>query len=256
MDRAGVRGKVTRLSVVAIAILAVLSISTSAGCSGAAALSPQQVLERSVTNLLGWKSYHYSGTSKLAVASDARLDNEGTFETDLAQNGRGGLDGHMVVKAPPASYQTYTSNGVMYTQSEGGEWTKAVLPEGGAMVSTTSRKIIAKFADLVDDVRIENETDAMYTLSFTMGEKYRDGAASIAGEPGSSAVGLGMQAGPWNTIEMKLTVDRKSLRPTGVWMKTGSEASGSTPAVGTETRGTYTRINRPVDIKPPAEAVR
>jgi hypothetical protein len=125
------------------------------------------------------------------------------------------------------------------------------------MVSKTSREIIAKFAELVEGVRIESETARTCTLSFTMGEKYRNGAAMIAGEPGTSSIpGLGMQAGSWNAIQMKLTVDRKSLQPTGVWMKAGSAATGATPAVATETEGTYTRVNRSFDIRPPADATR
>lgn len=238
-------------------MLVFIALTAVSGCATntAANLSAQQVLERSVADMLSWKSYRYKGTSELIVATNAQLNNKSNFTTDLVRNEKGALDGHMVVDAPGYSYETYTRDGMEYTRVKDGAWEKRELPGAGpGMVSADSRRIIAAFGDLVDDIKLDGEGSGDLKLSFVMGDKYKKGAAAIVGSAegtGNNPVpGLAMEAADWNAILMTLTLERDTLRVTGVWTKSSSPATEKTPAVSTVTEGTFTRINEPVDIEP------
>ncbi len=221
------------------------------GCSGAAALSARQVLAKSVANLLALKSYRYEGVSSLRVAKDPRLDNESRFRTTLVQNQRGGLDGHMVVESPGYSYETYSLDGKEYTLVEGCGWTKVERPPGYGMVSTDARRIIARFAELVEDVRMVGQTSGEYTISMVMGEKYRRGAAALVGAgvytPGKDGSGC--------DTTMTLVVGRADMRIVSSSMNDSRAAEGEMPAITITTHGTYSDFNRPFSVKPPAEAL-
>jgi hypothetical protein len=209
--------------------------------------------------MLSWKSYRYTGTSELLVSDDPRLDSESSFTTDLLLNEEGALDGHMVVESPGYSYETYTGNGIEYTRVKGGDWERTAMTGPGAgMVSAESRRIIAMFSELVDDVRFVAVTPETYTVSCEMGDRYRKGAASIA-DGGEIPVvppvqGPAARSGGSSPTAMKIVVDRNTLRITGIWMKGSTPATGDTPAVETTTEGTFSRIDDPVDIDLPPGA--
>lgn len=227
------------------------SLALAPGCGGGVkeGLSAQQVLARSVEALLALKSYHDDGTSSLTVAGGPNLNNKAVFDTWLAVNPQGALDGHMVVKSPSYSYETYTSNGNQYTRIKGGEWTRVdkTGQPGSGMVSAGARRIIAQFADLAEDVRFTGETGRTYTVSLTMGRKYYEGAAAISG------AGVANEADDKDT-RMTLTVDKKTMRIVKVTMNDAKAATGKTPAVKIVTVGSYSGFDQPVDIEPPPEA--
>lgn len=239
-----------RVTTVCLAALAALVLAS--GCLPAArALSPRQVLSRAVDNLVALNSYRYRGTSSIKVAGDRRLDSTSRFDTALARNGTGGLDGHMVVTSTGYSYETYSYRGWEYTRLKGAGWTRTArgtTDAGYGMVSAGARKIIARFADLVDDVKVESVTPGSYTISMSMGDRYYQGAAAIAGAPAGGA-------GVARDTEMILTISSKDFTMTGVVMKDARVHSGSTPAVSIVTRGSYSELNRPASVEPPAEAL-
>lgn len=196
------------------------------------------------------RSYRYTGTSTLKVAGDARLDSTAKFDTRLVRNRTGGLDGHMVVTSPSYSYETYSVGGWEYTRVQGAGWTrtdKGAAEEGYGMVSSGARKIIARFDELVDDVKVDKVTAGSWTISMSMGDRYYQGAAAIAGAPAA--------AGAARNTEMILTIDRKSFTMTGVVMKDARAPNGSAPAVSIVTRGRYGEFNKTVRIAPPPEAL-
>lgn len=247
----------SRKAAIAFLLVAVLaSLIPLAGCSidgGASAQvkpTAQNVLGRAIDDFVSWKSYRYSGTSRLTVSGDARLTNVGRFDIHLEKNGAGAMDGHMVVDSEGGgSYETYSCRGTEYTRLEGQDWyrvDRGSVDDGYGMVSAEARRIIEDFARLVEDVRFGPETADAYTVSFVMGQKYRSGAAAIAGHgsPGTS-----------KDITMTLTVDRKTMRMTGVVMEDANGAPESGRTVSITTRGNYSEINGPVDITPPAEAL-
>jgi len=164
-----------RAAVAVAAALAAFSLLFAAGCAvdEGLKLTPALVLARSVEELLSLKSYRYSGTTSLDIAGRPELDNK------AASNGGGALDGHMVVDSPGGSYETYTRDGVRYTRVEGSDWYRVEGDPG--MVSANARRVIARFADLVDNCALESQTAHDYTISFSMGEKYRLGASAIVG---------------------------------------------------------------------------
>lgn len=249
------RGRRDRLSTVTIAAIVLVAVASFllAGCASAPKLSAKQVLERSVADLLALKTYTYKGTSSMRVPSDPRLDSDSTFLTVLAQNGKGGLDGHMVVQSPSYSYETYGYRGTEYTRVKGADWTRVARGDDYGMVSTDARRIIAEFAELVEDVKIESETASTYTVSMVMGEKYRRGAAAVAGTPPVSTPAAAEGAGG---TKMSIVVGKKDLRMRSVFMSDTSSASGDAPAVTIVTKGTYSHFNEPTDITPPPEALK
>ena len=230
----------------------VLVIVLLAGCAPVMQLSAKQVLERSVANLLALKCYRYRGTSSMRVAADARLDNDASFDTMLVQNGEGGLDGHMVVKSPGYSYETYSYGGTEYTRVSGSGLTHTVRGSGYGMVSTGARRVVAEFAALVDDIKMEAETARDFTISMVMGEKYRLGAVAI-----SAAVNLSGQSagGSSGGTRMTLVVGKDDLRIKSVIMSVTLCTAGTTPDVTITTRGIYSDFNRPAGIEPPPAAL-
>ncbi|MHB8896338.1 MAG: hypothetical protein ACYC99_14325 [Candidatus Geothermincolia bacterium] len=241
------------ISLTTVSLLAVIAIAFifQGGCAKQSRLTAKQVLEKSVANLLALKCYRYTGTSSLTVADDPRLDNSSTFETVLVQNGQGGLDGHMVVKSPDFSYETYGFKEVEYTRVEGADWTRTAKGPGYGMVSTDARKIIAEFADLVDDVKIESETPEAYKISMVMGERYRQGAAAIVGSQPSSPAPAAADGG----TRMTLVVRKKDLQMTSVFMSNTQRAGAATPAMTIVTEGTYSDFDEPRDVSPPPDAL-
>lgn len=253
--------KVAPVLTVALA-LAVISVTSGCGAGAEARLAPREVLARAVDDMLGWKSYRYSGSSKLEFEENHALDSESSFDTELAQNGEGALDGHMVVRSasPGGSYETYFFDGVEYTRVEGGSWQRVLKDEKGAgMVSAQARQLISMFGDVVDDARFEREDDESYALSFSLGEKYMRAAHSLEGsshaaDPASSPASGGYLDENCS-ITMTLTIRKKTLRMTGVSFTSKSTASSGSPGVTVVTTGTYTAINKPVTINPPYDAL-
>ena len=212
-----------------------------------------QVLDRAVKNMLAWKSYRYSGISRLTVGTNTSLSNQGTFDTILVQNNQGGLDGHMVV---PGSYETYTWQGNDYTRQQGKGWEKKPgKGEGHGMVSRKARQVIARFAELCEQVKFEKVTADAYVVSLVMGRRYYEGAEKIFYPAGRAA----HQGQPADFSKMKtmmtLTIDRKTLHMVKVVMVDAKIE----PAVGgwitTTTIAAYSGFDKPFDITPPPEAL-
>lgn len=219
------------------------------------------MLQRGVDNLISLKSYRYAGTSELTFEGCPELNNKSNFVVDLRLNDAGVLDGHMVVdsRAQGGSYETYTYRGSEYSRAEGGDWTRAArVGSGGGygMVSADARAVIARFADLAEDLRFEGTSPDSYVVALTMGDNYYKGAAAMA--PTSLLGGTassGLEAGKGKHTTMTLTVSRKTFHFAAVVMK---DTTTGTPQVGdmtTVTRGTYSRFDEPVDITPPPEAL-
>lgn len=235
------------------------------GCGADKADEPtaREVLRETVEDLLSLKSYRYKGTSEMIFSENPELNNEGTFDTLLVLNSDGALDGHMVVKAPGSSYETYTYNGIEYTKVEGGEWYK-VTPKPGqeakGMVTSTARTIIAGFADLVEDVRFTAESPDYYVVSLTMGKKYYEGAKKIAGAESSAPSGDGDEQAESGDDTNKKTVmtiyvDKDTMRIKKATMKDTSTATGLDGTITTKSKGTYSEFNKKFDIMPPPEAL-
>jgi hypothetical protein len=250
------------VALTALAMAALGTLALFAGCGGGVAgPSARQVLQRGVDNLMSARSYRYTGTSELDFEGRPELNNKSRFEVDLEINDAGALDGHMVVdsKAKGGSYETYTCQGSEYTSVEGGDWTRADRGGSGGgygMVSADARAVIARFADLAEDVRFAGTSPDSYVVALRMGDRYSRGAAAIAGTglPGGT-VSPGPGAGKGKNTTMTLTVSRKTFRFTAVVMKdttTGDPRIGDMTMV---TRGTYSRFDKPVDITPPPEAL-
>jgi hypothetical protein len=161
----------------------------------------------------------------------------------------------MVVKSPSYSYETYSYNGVEYTRIKGRDWYR-VAPgatnAGYGMVSLGSRKVIAQFADLAEDVRFTGETRDDYTVSLVMGERYHTGAAAIAG---SSLQEMGSAASAGRDTAMTVVVSKKDMRIKRVVMKDATAPEG-VASVTIKTAGNYSAFDSPVDVEPPAEALR
>lgn len=248
-------------AILVMAVLSTLALFGGCGGNGGAGLSARQVLDRGVHNLVSLKSYRYAGTSELTFERRPVLNNKSKFVVDLKLNDAGALDGHMVVDsaAKGSSYETYTYRGNEYTRVEGGDWTRTARDGSGGgygMASADARAVIARFADLAEDLRFEGTSPDSYVVALTMGEKYSEGAASIMGTDllGGRA-SSGLEAGKGNHTTMTLTVSRKTFHFTAVVMK---DTTTGTPQVGcmmTVTRGTYSRLDKPVDITPPPEAL-
>jgi len=172
-----------------------------------------------------------------------------------AKQGNAALDGHMVVKSDSYSYETYSYKGTEYTRVAGQDWCrseKGASDPGYGMVTAGARRIIARFSDLVEDVRFTRQTVDEYTVTMLMGKKYYDGARAIAGTGGTHATGSAAAG----ETRMTLVIGRGDLRMRSVIMTDAKAAGGSTPAVTIVTRGAYSDFNKPVDIRPPAEALR
>ena len=223
-------------------------------------MTAQKALAVSIEKFMKWKSYRYRGTSKMTISGRPELSNSGSFDTRLKVNDEGAVDGHMVVESPGGSYEAYTHKRISYRKLKGGEWSRSsrsAKVHGAAMVSLTARKIIAAFADLVEDVSYVRVTDDEYVIACTMGEKYEAGARRIAGdrththEKGAP----GTANPPAKGTVMHITIDRKTMEMKRVWMKAGQDTGTDAGTVTTITEGTYTEINRPQDVKPVAEAL-
>jgi hypothetical protein len=240
----------------AAAVLALVMFALLiAGCSRSPSYSAREVLGRAIGNMLAWKSYRYTGSSTMLVAGDPRLNSNSSFVTDLVKKPNGALDGHMVVESPGYSYETYSYNGNEYTQVFGSEWqrvAKGAADPGYGMVTADARKIIASFADLVEDVRIVRQTPGSCEISMVMGEKYRAGAAAIVGSAVATAPSSASGSG---ATRMRLIIDRKDFQPTRVWMSQSQELSQGPSRVTIETTGRYSRVNESVDITPPTAAL-
>lgn len=238
----------TGMVLVLTAVMLVALLLAGCGDASSGGLSPREILSRAVAGLLALKSYRYLGTSSLSVSGDPRLSSSARFETFLEQNDSGGLDGHMVVKSPSYSYETYSYRGVEYTRVEGEDWVRVdrKADPGYGMVSADARRIIASFAELVDDVRIEKETSSDYTISMVMGDRYYEGAAALVPGTGGHDASEG-------TTTMTLVVRKKDMSiESGVMRSETPTEAGTTSNV---TEGTYSDFDSPVDIKPPPEAL-
>jgi hypothetical protein len=239
----------------AVAVLAVALLGiTFAGCSSSPPLSANQVLARAINNMLAWKSYKYSGSSTMLVPSDTRLNNNSSFTTSLVASPNGALDGHMVVESPSYSYETYSFNGNEYTRVFGSDWqrvARGATDPGYGMVTADARKIIASFASLVEDVKMDKETSDEYTVSMVMGEKYRAGAAAIAGTLASTVPASGSS----KATMMSLVIGRKDLQPRRVYMSDSQTLEAPPSRIRILTRGTYSQVDKPVDVTPPAAAL-
>ena len=250
-----IRKKHHRLPLAFCFVLILVLFAACAGCSQGEKLTPQQVLQRSVDSLLALKSYLYGGTSRLTVAGDKRLDSKATFTTALQLNESGGLDGHMVVKSPGYSYETFAYRGSEYTRVKGGDWyrvDRSSSDKGYGMVSAEARRIIARFADLAEDVRFAGETGSEYQVSLVMGDRYRQGAAAIAGSAAQSSAPAASNGGG---AKRTLVIDKNSMRIKRVVMNDARAASSKAPAVTFLTDATYSAYDSPVDIVPPQEAL-
>jgi len=224
-------------------------------------MTAHKALAISIEKFMKWKSYRYRGTSVMTVSGRPELSNTGSFDTRLAVNEDGAVDGHMAVESPGGSHETCVYERIVYHRLKGGEWSRSargVGDPGTGIVSRTSRRIIAAFADLVEDVRFVRVTDDEYVVACTMGEKYNAGARRIAGGAAhrhEQAV-PGTGAPPAKGTVMRLTIDRKTMELKRSWMKASQDTCTEAGTVTTVTDGTYTEINRPQDVKPPAEALK
>lgn len=239
-------------------ILALLLLAAACQQAATSGTTPEgktavQVLGLAVKNMLAWKSYRYSGISRLTVGTNTSLSNQGTFDTILVQNSQGGLDGHMVV---PGSYETYTWQGNDYTRQAGKSWEKKPgKGEGHGMVSRKARQVIARFAELCEQVKFEKVTADAFVISLVMGRRYYEGAEKTFYPAGRSA----HQGQPADFSKMKttmtLTIDRKTLCMVKVVMVDAKNA----PAVGgwitTTTIAAYSDFGKHFDITPPPEAL-
>ncbi|MBP7735142.1 MAG: hypothetical protein KA369_04140 [Spirochaetes bacterium] len=250
--------------IITVSISAILAIPPACRPETAAGdrsdMTARKALAISIEKFMKWKSYRYRGTSAMTVSGLPELSNTGSFDTRLAVNEDGAVDGHMVVESPGGSYETCVYRRITYHRLKGGEWSRStggVKDRGTGIVSLTSRRIIAAFADLVEDVRFVRVTDDEYVVTCTMGEKYNDGARRIAGGAAhrheKAAPGAG--APPAKGSVMHLTIDRKTMELKRAWMKASQDTGTEAGTVTTVTDGTYTEINRPQDVKPPAEAL-
>lgn len=238
-----------------------LSCAVVAGCGAPAAQVPtaRQVLDRAVENLVALDSYRYVGSSRLEIEGMPELTNVAKFDTTLAQNGTGALDGHMVVTASGGgSYETYTVQGVEYTKLEGGNWyrvDRGGSGSGAGMVSADARKIITAFGGLVDEIRLTEVTPDNYVVSMKMGERYANGANAIVNPGGAASSHVGLDASSGKDTTMSLTVDRETFRLKRVVMSDTSEGVSGVGPVTIITDGEYSAQNEPVDITPPPEAL-
>jgi hypothetical protein len=238
---------------IAVALVAFLmALTPAAGCGGPGMeLSAREVLSHAVEDLLSLSAYRYEGTSEMRFEDDPRLDTTASFETVLVKADNGALDGYMKVDSAGYSYETYSFRGVEYTLAGESGWIRVDREKaapGYGMVSAGARRIIGEFADLVSDVRFESETPGEYTVSMVMGDRYREGAAAIAGISPSASPGSG-------DIRMVVVVSKGDLRLRSVWMEDAKPADGDMPAVTTVTSGTYSAFNEPVDVSPPPQAL-
>lgn len=246
----------------AFTLALIISCATCAPCAPAAQepdITARQALASSIEKFMKWKSYRYRGTSKLVISGHPGLSNSATFDTRLRVNGEGGVDGHMVVKAPAGgSYEEYSRKRITYRKIEGGEWERNSSRKGtygAAMVSLTARRIIAAFAELVEDVRFIRVTAGEYEIACTMGEKYSAGARKIAGTGTHEHTAPVPGGKPSKGSVMHITVDRKTLEMKRIWMKAEEYNQHLKGTVATITDGTYTEINEPQDIEPVPEAL-
>lgn len=218
-------------------------------------LTAQQVLERTIDDFISLDSYRYRGTSRMTIPGNEDLDSESRFDTVLQKNEQGAMDGHMTVTSEQTggSYETYSWRGTEYTRPEGGEWYRVDRSdegEGYGMVTLDARRVIAEFAELVEDVKLEEETDSEYVISMVMGEGYFRGAGLIA-DGGQDGSGSGGNA----EITMTLTVDKRTLRMLRASMISIAPATANASAVTVVTRSTYSEFNEPMDVEPPPEAL-
>ncbi len=223
-------------------------------------MTAQKALAISIEKFMKWKSYRYRGTSVMTISGRPELSNTGSFDTRLAVNEDGAVDGHMTVESPGGSYETCVYKRIVYHRLKDGEWSRS---SGGAgdpgtgIVSLTSRRIIAAFADLVEDVRFVRVTNDEYVVTCAMGEKYNAGARRIAGGASHSHEKASPGAGtaPLKGTVMHLTIDRKTMELKRAWMKASQDTGTEAGTVTTITDGTYSEINMPQDVKPPTEAL-
>jgi hypothetical protein len=212
-------------------------------------LPAQEALTRGVADFMRWKSWRFRGTSIFTISSMPELSNYGTFDTRLVVTPSGAVDGHMSVQASGGgSYEQYTRGGSGYLKTENGEWTKQPAGGGGGLVSLAARRVIAAFAELVEDVRYTDYTETEYVIACVMGAKYAAGAARL--------VGSGAHAhGPAKKTQVRVTLDRQSCRFTRIWMLDSQTNADVRGVIATETDGSYSEIDGPQAISPPAEAL-
>ncbi len=255
----------TRDIIITVSISAIMAFPLACRQGTTAADSPgmtaQKALAISIDKFMKWKSYRYRGTSAMSISGRPELSNTGSFDTRLSVNEDGAVDGHMTVESPGGSYETCVYRRIVFHRLKDGEWsrsTRSVNDRGTGIVSLTSRRIIAAFADLVEDVRFVRVTDDEYVVTCTMGEKYNAGARRIAGGAGHrhEQAFPGAGAPPVKGTVMHLTIDRKTMELKRAWMKASQDTGTEAGTVTTVTDGTYTEINRPQDVKPPAEALK
>ncbi len=253
----------TGLLTAGLALLVIVSSCRQGNSAGDKPdITARKALAVSIEKFMKWKSYRYKGTSALTISGRPELSNSAAFDTRLQVNDEGAVDGHMVVESgsPDGSYEAYTHKRISYRKLKGGEWSRnsrSARIYGSGMVSLTARKIIAAFADLVEDVRFIRVTDDEYVIACTMGEKYEAGARRIAGgrahthEKGTP----GANNPPAKGTVMHITIDRKTMEMKSAWMKASQDTRSEAGIVITITEGAYTEVNKAQDVKPVAEAL-
>jgi hypothetical protein len=201
-----------RSGVLVLLLLPAACQQAAAPATSADGKTAVQVLGLAVKNMLAWKSYRYSGISRLTVGTNTALSNQNSFDTVLVQNDQGGLDGHMVV---PGSYESYTWRGNTYTRPAGKGWEKKPgKGDGHGMVSRQARQVIARFAELCEQVKFEKVTADAYVVSLVMGPRYYAGAEKIFYPRGRTA----HQGHPANFSKLKTamtSIDGKPLHGQG-----------------------------------------
>jgi hypothetical protein len=242
-----------RSGVLVLLLLPAACQQAAAPATSADGKTAVQVLGLAVKNMLAWKSYRYSGISRLTVGTNTALSNQNSFDTVLVQNDQGGLDGHMVV---PGSYESYTWRGNTYTRPAGKGWEKKPgKGDGHGMVSRQARQVIARFAELCEQVKFEKVTADAYVVSLVMGPRYYAGAEKIFYPRGRTA----HQGHPANFSKLKtamtLTIDRKTLCMVKVLMVDAKAERSVGGWITTTTIGTYTDFYIPFVITPPPEAL-
>jgi len=122
------------------------------------------------------------------------------------------------------------------------------------MVSLNARNIIAKFAELSEDIKYDKVTDDEYVISLKMGEKYYRGSSGASGQSAGQHQGHS-SAGNRDTT-MILHITRETLHMTKGIMKDSSYNDTLKGTITVITEGTYSEFNKPFNIKPVPVALR
>ena len=223
-------------------------------------MTPVKALDSATQNLLKLKSYRYSGTSEMIIEGRPELSGKGTFDTRLSINNEGALDGHMIVSQPGYSYETYSYRNMNYTRIKGGEWYRespGSKKPGQGMVSLQARRIIAKFAELAEEVKFDRVTDEEYVISLKMGPKYYAGAKKIVpAEKPSHKHDDDRKDQAGRDTRIIVTVDRKSMHFVRILMTDITYNATLKGKITVITDALYSEFNKPVDIMPGPDVLR